>query len=75
MPFIASRKKTRRIKVGNVPVGGMAPISVQSMTNTATPNIAATVSQIERLQNEPSAEVKKSQLSLLDSLTKKNEKK
>jgi len=37
--------------VGNVPVGNMAPISVQSMTNTPTPDVQATVSQIERLQN------------------------
>ena len=37
--------------VGNVPVGNMAPISVQSMTNTPTADIQATVCQIERLQN------------------------
>jgi (E)-4-hydroxy-3-methylbut-2-enyl-diphosphate synthase len=37
--------------VGNVPVGNLAPISVQSMTNTPTPDVKATVSQIERLQN------------------------
>ena len=37
--------------VGNVPVGNMAPISVQSMTNTPTPDIHATVAQIKRLQN------------------------
>ena len=37
--------------VGNVPVGNMAPIAVQSMTNTPTPDVNATVSQIERLQN------------------------
>lgn len=37
--------------VGNVPVGNMAPIAVQSMTNTPTPDVDATVSQIERLQN------------------------
>jgi (E)-4-hydroxy-3-methylbut-2-enyl-diphosphate synthase len=36
--------------VGHVPVGAMAPISVQSMTNTPTQDVAATVSQIERLQ-------------------------
>ncbi len=36
--------------VGHVPVGAGAPISVQSMTNTATQDVAATVSQIERLQ-------------------------
>jgi len=37
--------------VGAVPVGNMAPISVQSMTNTPTTDVNATVSQIERLQN------------------------
>jgi (E)-4-hydroxy-3-methylbut-2-enyl-diphosphate synthase len=51
MSFIGSRKKTRQIMVGNVPVGNMAPIAVQSMTNTPTPDVDATVSQIERLQN------------------------
>ncbi len=44
------RKKTRQISVGNVKIGGSAPIAVQSMTNTPTQDIAATVSQIERLQ-------------------------
>jgi (E)-4-hydroxy-3-methylbut-2-enyl-diphosphate synthase len=37
--------------VGNVPVGGDAPISVQSMTNTETCDVAATVGQIQRLEN------------------------
>jgi (E)-4-hydroxy-3-methylbut-2-enyl-diphosphate synthase len=37
--------------VGKVPVGDMAPIAVQSMTNTPTQDVAATVSQILRLQN------------------------
>jgi (E)-4-hydroxy-3-methylbut-2-enyl-diphosphate synthase len=37
--------------VGHVPVGGEAPISVQSMTNTPTADVNATVSQIVRLQN------------------------
>ena len=35
--------------VGNVPVGGDAPITIQSMTNTETTDVAATVSQINRL--------------------------
>ncbi len=43
-------RKTRRIMVGNVPVGGGAPISVQSMTNTETCDVAATVAQIARLE-------------------------
>ena len=37
--------------IGNVPVGGGAPVSVQSMTNTPTADVKATVLQIERLQN------------------------
>lgn len=43
------RRKTRQIMVGNVPVGGDAPISVQSMTNTETRDVAATLAQINRL--------------------------
>ncbi|MBU2539292.1 MAG: flavodoxin-dependent (E)-4-hydroxy-3-methylbut-2-enyl-diphosphate synthase [Proteobacteria bacterium] len=43
------RKKTRQIMVGNVPLGNGAPIAVQSMTNTDTRDVAATVAQIERL--------------------------
>lgn len=44
------RRKTRKIKVGNIFVGGDAPITVQSMTNTDTRNVEATVEQIKRLQ-------------------------
>ena len=44
------RRKSRQIMVGNVPVGGDAPISVQSMTNTSTADVAATVEQIKRIQ-------------------------
>jgi len=40
---------TKQILVGGVPVGGGAPVSVQSMTNTDTRDVAATVAQIERL--------------------------
>ncbi|WXJ94695.1 4-hydroxy-3-methylbut-2-en-1-yl diphosphate synthase (flavodoxin) [Neomoorella carbonis] len=43
------RRPTRQIWVGKVAVGGGAPISVQSMTNTDTRDIAATVAQIQRL--------------------------
>ena len=43
------RKKTKKIKVGKVEVGGDAPISVQSMTNTLTTDIAATVKQVNEL--------------------------
>jgi (E)-4-hydroxy-3-methylbut-2-enyl-diphosphate synthase len=41
-----NRKKTKKIWVGDVPVGGDAPISVQSMTNTNTEDIESTVNQI-----------------------------
>ncbi len=45
------RNKTRQILVGNVPIGGGAPIAVQSMTNTDTRDVEATVSQIIGLEN------------------------
>jgi len=50
MSFTINRKKTRQIKVGKVKIGGMAPIAVQSMTNTFTQDIVSTVSQIRRLE-------------------------
>ena len=43
------RKKTKKIKVGKVEVGGDAPISVQSMTNTLTTDVDATIKQINQL--------------------------
>ena len=43
------RRKSRQIMVGNVPVGGDAPISVQSMTNTETCDVQATLSQINAI--------------------------
>jgi (E)-4-hydroxy-3-methylbut-2-enyl-diphosphate synthase len=49
MPFSEKRKKTRQIRVGDIPIGGDAPIAVQSMTNTDTRDVSATVHQIERL--------------------------
>ena len=45
-----NRKKTRKIRVGEVFIGGGAPVTVQSMTNTDTRNVAATVEQIHRLE-------------------------
>lgn len=45
------RRVSKQIWVGNVPVGGDAPIAVQSMTNTETCDVAATVGQINALQN------------------------
>lgn len=44
------RKYTRRIYLGSVPVGDKAPVSVQSMTNSDTRDVAATVRQIRRLE-------------------------
>ena len=44
------RRKSRRIMVGNVPVGGDAPITVQTMTNTLTADAAATIDQIRRAE-------------------------
>ena len=43
------RRKTKKIKVGNVEVGGGAPISVQSMTNTLTTDVDGTIKQIDEL--------------------------
>ncbi len=43
------RKKTRQISIGNVKIGGNAPISVQSMTNTKTHDVEATLAQIKEL--------------------------
>ena len=46
---LANRRRTRQIMVGNVPVGGDAPVSVQSMTTTRTSDINATLQQIAEL--------------------------
>ena len=48
---IIKRKITKEIQVGNVKVGGTAPISVQSMTNTLTTDIKGTINQIKSLEN------------------------
>jgi (E)-4-hydroxy-3-methylbut-2-enyl-diphosphate synthase len=45
------RRKSRKIRVGNVEVGGDAPISVQSMTNTPTSDARATIAQVKRLED------------------------
>lgn len=44
------RKKTRKIKIGNIFIGGGAPIAVQSMCNTDTRDIQKTVEQIKKLE-------------------------
>src|SRR4028118_2016732 len=48
-PVLAPRRKTRKIKVGKVDVGGDAPVSVQSMTTTLTSDINSTLQQIAEL--------------------------
>ena len=45
------RRETRRIMVGDMPVGGGAPVSVQSMTNTDTSDVDATIKQIRELEH------------------------
>ena len=45
------RRKTRKIMVGNVAVGGDAPVSVQSMSNTKTRDVTATIHQIKDLES------------------------
>ena len=44
------RRQSRKIMVGNVPVGGDAPVTVQSMTNTLTHDVRATLDQIRRIE-------------------------
>ena len=43
------RTQTRKINIGNVTIGGGSPIAIQSMTNTKTEDVAATVAQIKEL--------------------------
>ncbi len=45
------RNKTKKVRCGDIYIGGDSPISVQSMTNTDTRNITDTVSQIKRLED------------------------
>ena len=44
------RRQCRKIFVGKVPVGGDAPITVQSMTNTVTSDVKATIEQVQALE-------------------------
>jgi (E)-4-hydroxy-3-methylbut-2-enyl-diphosphate synthase len=50
MSLVQPRRKTRQINIGGVGVGSQSPISVQSMTNTRTQDVAATVNQIRALE-------------------------
>ncbi len=48
IPYKFTRKHTRKVMVGDVPIGGGAPIAVQTMTFTKTADVRATIEQIER---------------------------
>jgi (E)-4-hydroxy-3-methylbut-2-enyl-diphosphate synthase len=48
--LVVERRETRQVKIGNVPIGGGAPIAVQSMTKTYTKDVKATIDQIKRLE-------------------------
>ena len=48
-PALAERRQSRQINVGAVPVGGGAPVSVQSMTTTVTADVNSTLQQIAEL--------------------------
>jgi len=48
---LPERKKTRKVMVGRVAIGGDAPIAIQSMTNTKTTNVALTLEQIKNLES------------------------
>ncbi len=50
MSLPAKRRKTRPVRVGELIIGGTAPVAVQSMTNTATTDVAATVRQVKQLE-------------------------
>ena len=45
-----ARRQSRKIRVGSIEVGGDAPIAVQSMTNTITHDVEATVGQVKGLE-------------------------
>ena len=49
---IIKRRITKEISVGNIKVGGQAPISVQSMTNTLTSDVKSTINQINSLEEK-----------------------
>ncbi len=50
-PLIAARRQTHRVSVADVAIGGGAPIVVQSMTNTDTAEVNATVEQVTALSH------------------------
>ena len=46
-----TRRKSKKITVGNLEIGGNSPISVQSMTNTLTSDVTKTINQIKELES------------------------
>ncbi len=50
--MLYTREQTRAVKVGNLIIGGNASVSVQSMTNTDTKNVPATIAQIKSMEKE-----------------------
>lgn len=48
--LVNRKEKTLKVRVGNVYIGGDAPVSIQSMTNTKTSDVKATVGQIKELE-------------------------
>jgi len=50
MDRLILRRKTNKVRVGNVYIGGDAPVTVQSMANTKTSDTGATIAQIKKLQ-------------------------
>ena len=63
------RKKTRKIKIGNIYIGGNAPIIVQSMCNTDTRDVRKTITQIKKLEKAGCEIVR---VAVLDMLAAKN---
>ena len=50
MNYQAIRRKSRAVTVGGVGIGGSSPLAIQSMTNTKTEDVTATVAQIHALE-------------------------
>lgn len=69
------REKTKKIKVGNIYIGGSSSVIIQSMTNTKTSDIKKTVAQIKRLESAGCELVRVSCLDMDDAKAIKNIKK
>ena len=70
-----TRDKTNKVKVGNIYIGNNSPISIQSMTNTKTKDIEATINQINELNDAGADIVRLAILDLEDAKAIKNIKK